>query len=240
MAVSFAFMIMTVQYLLAFLSTLKHLSLFAAFYRSLRFTALAGYDSSFIIARFALSRVANIRTIMRAISSSFLPTNFSTRMWFKVAVLFRIEMLSTITVIFWHWFVVLKVALRTFPIEDDMRFLIKLLVDVLNPLLNAFKMHGYAAADTCPDPIFSSYVFSADNAILFMMAALSLLQMRSLLSSIIVIAIISGSFIGVLGFNFMLILIRFVFADIPSSIIFSFRTSFTIVIVITFNFTLRD
>lgn len=84
-------------------------------------------------------------------------------------------MFTAIAVVFGHGFVVLKVALRAFPIEDDMRFLIKLLIDVLNPLLNAFEMHGYAATSTCPDPIFSSDVLSADNAILFMLAALSLL-----------------------------------------------------------------
>lgn len=171
-------MIMAVQYLLAFLTTLKYLPLFTTFYRSLRLATLASYDGSFIITRLALSRVANISAIMRAVSSSFLSTDFSARMCFEVTILFRIKVFSTIAVVFGHGLVILKVALWAFPIEDDMRLLVELLVDVLNPLLDAFKMHGDTAAGTGPYPIFPSDVLSADNAIMLVMTALSLLELR--------------------------------------------------------------
>jgi hypothetical protein len=54
--------------------------------------------------------------------------------------------------------------LRAFPVEDEVSFLIELLIDVLDPLFDAFKMHGDTAADAGPDPIFSSYFLGANHA----------------------------------------------------------------------------
>lgn len=73
-------------------------------------------------------------------------------------------MLSAITIIFGHELVVLIVALGAFPVENDICFLIELLINVLDPLFDAFEMHGDAAAHAGPNPIFSSYFLCANDA----------------------------------------------------------------------------
>ena len=65
-------------------------------------------------------------------------------------------MFSTIAVIFRHGFIVLIIALRTFPIEDVIGLSIFLLVDVFDPLLDAFEVHRDAAATAGPNVVSSS------------------------------------------------------------------------------------
>jgi hypothetical protein len=141
MAISFTFMVVAVQYFLTLFTTLENLSFLTTFYSSLRFSALTSDESSLVITRFAFSRMANVCTRMRTIGSSLFITYLSARMRLKISIELRVQMFSTITVIFWKRFIVLEVALWTFPIEDDMCFFIKLLINVLNPLFDAFQVH---------------------------------------------------------------------------------------------------
>ena len=75
---------------------------------------------------------------MSTINSSFAITYLSAGMRRKVSVILRIKMLSTVAVVFRHGFVVFKIALRTFPVEDMKGLLQLLLVDVFDPLFDTF------------------------------------------------------------------------------------------------------
>lgn len=98
-------------------------------------------------------------------------------------------MLSTIAVIFGQDLVVLIVALRAFPVENQMCFLIELLVDVLDPLLDAFQMHGDAAAHAGPNPVFSSYFLCANHADYLVMATLFFVEVGSLQPSFVIASV---------------------------------------------------
>ena len=54
-------------------------------------------------------------------------------------------MFSTVAVVFGHGLVELKVALRTFPIEYMLVFIVLLLVDISNPLFDTSQMHRQGA-----------------------------------------------------------------------------------------------
>ena len=67
-------------------------------------------------------------------------------------------MFSTKAVVFGHSLIVLIIALRAFPIEDDGMFFLVIFVHVEDPVFYAFKMHRNRAASAGPDKIFSSHL----------------------------------------------------------------------------------
>jgi hypothetical protein len=97
--------------------------------------------------------------------------------------------LSTIAVIFGQGLVVLIVALRAFPVENEVCFLIELLVDVLDPLLDAFQMHRDAATVAGPNPVFSSYFLSANHTNYLVMATLFFVEVGSLEPSFVIASV---------------------------------------------------
>jgi hypothetical protein len=50
-------------------------------------------------------------------------------------------MFAAIAIVLGLWLVVFVVALWAFPVEDNGGFFIELLIDILDPLLDAFEMH---------------------------------------------------------------------------------------------------
>ena len=85
--------------------------------------------------------MASQGTRMGTVGPPFSVTDFSTRMRSEVSIIFRVEVLSTIAVVFGHRLVVLIVALRTFPVENMKTLLHLLLIDVSDPFFDAFGMH---------------------------------------------------------------------------------------------------
>lgn len=138
MTITLAFMIVAIQYLLTFFTALERLTLLAASHCSLWFSTLTGNNRSLEVTRFALAWVTEIRTRMRTKGSSFLITPFSTRMRLQIPLIFRIQMLPAEAIIFRHRLIVLELALRALPAINKMRFLIKLLIDINDPSLDAF------------------------------------------------------------------------------------------------------
>lgn len=82
-------------------------------------------------------------------------------------------MFSTIAVVFRHGLFVLKIALWALPIIDHNRFFILLLIDVINPLFDALKMHGDIATCATPNPIFATNTLRTDNTCILILTALS-------------------------------------------------------------------
>ena len=82
--------------------------------------------------------MTSFRTRMSAIGTSFSATYFPTRVRQQISIILRVEMLSTVAVIFRHGFIVFKIALRTFPVEDMKSLLQLLLIDIFNPLFDTF------------------------------------------------------------------------------------------------------
>ena len=80
MTAALTFMVVAVQYFFAFLTALENLSLFAAFYSSLRFSTLASDYRALEVTRLALSTMTDIGAIVWAISSTFFPADLSTGM----------------------------------------------------------------------------------------------------------------------------------------------------------------
>jgi hypothetical protein len=50
-------------------------------------------------------------------------------------------MFSAIAIIFWHWLIILIIALRTFPIENNVILLFIIFIDIKNPIFDAFQVH---------------------------------------------------------------------------------------------------
>lgn len=80
MTAALAFVVVAVQYFFAFLTALKNLSLFTAFYSSLRFSTLTSDYRALEITRLAFSTMTDIGAIVWAISSTFFPADLSTGM----------------------------------------------------------------------------------------------------------------------------------------------------------------
>jgi hypothetical protein len=117
-AVAFAAVFPAVEELLALLAALEHQPFLAALGHAWTFTALAGHQGAFVLAGGTLALVADAGTGVAAVRSSFLVADFSAGVGGEIAVVLGVEMLSAEAVVFWHGFVVLEVALGTFPVED--------------------------------------------------------------------------------------------------------------------------
>lgn len=129
-----------------------------------------------MFAWFAFSFMTKLGARMRAVRSSFPPTNLSTWMGFNVSFILWVLEFSAITVIFGHCFVVFKLALRATPREDDFTFVF-VSVDVKNPSLDTFQVHRNVAARTSPNVISLANSFRAyDTVVLLKVAALLLHQ----------------------------------------------------------------
>jgi hypothetical protein len=61
--------------------------------------------------------------------------------------------------------------------------------DVLDPLLDAFQMHGDAATVAGPNPVFSSYFLSANHTNYLVMATLFFVEVGSLEPSFVIASV---------------------------------------------------
>lgn len=178
MAISFTFMFGTVENSFTFFTTLEYLPFFTTFHNSCTFSTLTSNKSSLVLTGFTLSLMTELRTRMRTIWASFSPTNLSTRMRFNISFVFRIFEFSTITIILWHGFIILKLALRTAPGKYDLIFLF-VSINIQNPGLNTFQVHRNITTIACPNIVSLTYRLRANYAIFFLeMAALFLNQFR--------------------------------------------------------------
>lgn len=123
-AVPLALMIVAVEYPLALLAALEGQSLLTALHCPLRLAALTCHHSPLEIAGLALARMADALTGMRAVGTPLLAANFPAGMWLQIPIVLRIEMFPAVAVVFGNGLIVLVVALRAFPVEDDGGFLV--------------------------------------------------------------------------------------------------------------------
>lgn len=98
-------------------------------------------NCSFEVTGLALAGVTHISASVGTVCPSLFTADFTAGVSLKVAVQFWIKMLSAVAIILGKRLVVLEVALWALPVEDYMRFFVELLVDVLDPLLDALEVH---------------------------------------------------------------------------------------------------
>ena len=180
-AITLAFVIVAVEDLFALLAALEGLSFLAALGHSLRFATLTGGEHALEVARPALSRVAHFGTRMRAVVSSFFVANLSAGVRLEVAIVLGVEVFAAVTVVLGNGLIVLIVALGTLPVVDESGLAVQLLVDVVDPLLNALQVHRNAAAGAGPNPILPPDLLRTDDAGLIVVTALTRLQRWRLL-----------------------------------------------------------
>lgn len=80
--------------------------------------------------------MAELWTWMRAKRSSFPATNLSATMWLNISLKLRTHELTTETVIFGHWLIILEFALRTAPNKQNLVFIF-ISIHIKNPRFDA-------------------------------------------------------------------------------------------------------